>query len=94
MKVPPRRGEREPGGGEAQEGNGWYRRLNPGGVTTDPGEEQALKARRRFAAQSGQPFCSEPVPTTRGYGPATSWYGFIGGEIPEAWKPGRGSGVK
>jgi len=84
MKVPPRRGEGIPGGGEAQEGHGWYRRLNPGGVTTDPGEEQALKAGRRFAAQSGQPFCSGSAPTTRGYGPSTRRYGFTGGETPEA----------
>jgi len=65
MKVPPRRGEGEPGGGEAQEGIGRCRQLNPGGVATDPGGEQALKAGRRFAARSGQPFCSESAPTTR-----------------------------
>jgi hypothetical protein len=40
VKAPPRRGEGEPGGGQAQEGIGWRRRLNPVAVATDPGEEQ------------------------------------------------------
>jgi hypothetical protein len=40
VKAPPRRGEREPGGGEAQEGIGWRKRLNPVCVATDLGEEQ------------------------------------------------------
>jgi uncharacterized protein (TIGR03437 family) len=40
VKAPPRRGDREPGGGEAQEGIGRCRRLNPDGAATDPGEEQ------------------------------------------------------
>jgi hypothetical protein len=41
VKAPSRCGEREPGGGKAQEGIGWCRRLNPGDVTTDPGEEES-----------------------------------------------------
>jgi hypothetical protein len=41
VKAPRRCGERVPGGGEAQEGIGWCRRLNPGDVTTDPGEEES-----------------------------------------------------
>jgi hypothetical protein len=40
VKAPPRLGEGTPGGGEAQEGIGWCRRLTPGGAATDPGEEQ------------------------------------------------------
>jgi hypothetical protein len=41
VKAPPRRGDGEPGGGEAQEGIGWCRRLNPDGAATDPGEERS-----------------------------------------------------
>jgi len=41
VKAPPRRGEGKPGGGEAQEGIGRRRRLNPVGVATDPGEEES-----------------------------------------------------
>jgi hypothetical protein len=41
VKAPPRCGDGEPGGGKAQEGIGWCRRLNPGDGTTDPGEEES-----------------------------------------------------
>jgi hypothetical protein len=40
VKAPPRCGEGEPGGGQAQEGIGRCRRLTPVDVATDPGEEQ------------------------------------------------------
>jgi len=65
QKHPRRREEGEPGGGKAQEGIERCLRLNPGGVVTDPGEEQALKAGRRFAEQGGQPLGSDRALTTR-----------------------------
>jgi hypothetical protein len=58
VKAPPRRGEGEPGGGQAQEGIGWWRRLNPGAAATDPGEEETpegeAKARGARRATVGQ----------------------------------------
>jgi hypothetical protein len=82
VKAPPRRREGKPGGGEAQEGIEWCRRLNTYGAATDPDEEEALKAGRRFAASNGQPGDSGQALTTRGYGPSTRRYGFIGGANP------------
>jgi len=64
VKAPPRREEGEPGGGEAQEGIEWRRRLNTDGAATDPDEEQALKAGRRFVASNGQPGDSGQALTT------------------------------
>jgi hypothetical protein len=64
VKAPPRRGEGVPGGGKAQEGIGWRRRLNTDGVAADPDEEQALKAGRRFVASNGQPCGSGQASTT------------------------------
>jgi len=65
VKAPPRREERIPGGGEAQEGIGRRKRLNPVGAATDLGGEQALEAKRRFVASGGQPSGSGQAPTTR-----------------------------
>jgi hypothetical protein len=48
VKAAPRRGEGTPGGGEAQEGIGWQRRLTPVAVTTDPGEEQSPEVGATF----------------------------------------------
>jgi len=83
VKACPRRTDGAPGGGKAQEGIGSRRRLNPDGVATDPGGEQALKAGLRFVALHGQPRGSGSKPTTRGYGPSTRRYGFAGGKPPE-----------
>jgi hypothetical protein len=83
VKAPLRREEGEPGGGEAQEGIGQPRRLITDGAATDPDEEEALKAGRRFVACGGQPSDSGRAPTTRGNGPSTRRYGFVGGKTPE-----------
>jgi len=64
VKASSWREEGEPGGGEAQEGIGPRSRLNTVGAATDPGEEEALKARRRFVALVGQPAGSGLASTT------------------------------
>jgi len=80
----PRRRDGAPEGGEAQEGIGQQRRLNPDGAATDPGEEQSPEGEGGGAWRwPGNRLAASFRSTTRGHGPATSRYGFIGGKPPE-----------
>jgi hypothetical protein len=94
VKATPRRGERAPGGGKAQEGHGRCRWLTPSGSATSPGAEQspeggatrrgarrATGVQRRGANGKRARAVDETERLRRGTNP---------------WRanPGRGSGVK
>jgi len=55
VKAPPRRREREPGGGKSQEGIGSERRLTTAARTTDPHPEQGPEGGATGRGAGGQP---------------------------------------